>query len=120
IRFCERFSLREGTSGRLRLKYSHAGGDYLPGWLPRHTAREALGKRGGYPGSPRPGSAHGQGPRGPGGTGAGAATLLLFLTTLVNPAAALGDEALRQTRRRMSGFTAAETRPYCADPSQGL
>jgi hypothetical protein len=29
----------------------------------------------------------------------------------VNPAAALGDEAFRQTRRRMSGFTAAETRP---------
>jgi hypothetical protein len=40
--------------------------------------------------------------------------------TLVNLAAAPGDEALGQTRRRMSGFTAAETRPYCADPSQGL
>ena len=42
------------------------------------------------------------------------------LLGLVNPAAALGDEALGKTRRGMSGFTAAETRPYCADPSQGL
>jgi hypothetical protein len=42
------------------------------------------------------------------------------LLGLVNPAAALGDEALGKTRRGMSGFTAAETRPYCADPSQRL
>jgi hypothetical protein len=39
---------------------------------------------------------------------------------LSEPCGSARRRSIRQTRRRMSGFTDAETRPYCADPSQGL
>jgi hypothetical protein len=40
--------------------------------------------------------------------------------TFGEPCGSARRRSIRQTRRRMSGFTAAEMRPYCADPSQGL
>jgi len=54
------------------------------------------------------------------GNGSGGGQSFVVFDHLSEPCGSARRRSIRQTRRRMSGFTAAETRPYCADPSQGL